>query len=251
MVQLRGRLPGAALVLLLVASSPALAASYNCKGDRRLDAPMQFVADVVGSHVHLSASGGSDKSGWVAPAVWRVYNGAGKQLDYFPKDLLVFVSQDMVKKANLEGLIPGTYTIALTSTDFCNNQGTVTRSINVTTPLPELNPPDLSAPTLVLVGLQTGQFSQIQFRVTDDTGVQKIAVYISGTQIKEYTYYDGVNVRWWFDDYPNDGTKSALEGPNYYVNYPTSYKGQYALVEVDVTDVLGNVSRTSAWMVLL
>ena len=31
---------------------------------------------------------------------------------------------------------------------------------------------------------------------------------------------------------------------------PTSYKGQYVLVEVDATDVLGNVSRTSAWMVL-
>ena len=41
-----------------------------------------------------------------------------------------------------------------------------------------------------------------------------------------------------------------LEGPNYYVKYPTSYKGQYVLVEVDVTDVVGNVSTTSAWMVL-
>lgn len=36
----------------------------------------------------------------------------------------------------------------------------------------------------------------------------------------------------------------SLEGPNYYVNYPTSYKGQYVLVEVDAIDVLGNGSRT-------
>ena len=75
-------------------------------------------------------------------------------------------------------------------------------------------------------------------------------MYINGTRIQEYIYYDGTNFRWWFDDYPADNTQSVLEGPNYYVNYPASYQGQYVLVEVDALDLVGNVTRTSAWLVL-
>jgi hypothetical protein len=225
--------------------------STNCKGDRTLDAPMQFTSTVQGSRVHLSALGGSDKTGWVVPSVWRIYNGSGTQVDYFPKGLLIFVSQNMLREANLEGLVPGTsYTIELTSVDFCNNAGTVRQSIVLPQPASETNAPALSTPTLASIGLQTGQFTQLQFSVTDDTGIREIAVYVAGTKIQEYKYYDGVGYRWWFDDYPADGTQSVLEGPNYYVNYPTSYQGQYVLVEVDATDALGNVTRQSAWMVL-
>ena len=225
--------------------------STSCKGDRALDTPMQFTATVQGSRVHLSASGGADKTGWVVPSVWRIYDALGKQVDYFPKTVLVFVSDDMLREANLEGLVPGaSYTIELTSVDFCNNAGIARRSIVLPQPASELNTPNLSMPALASIGLQTGQFTQLQFSVTDDTGIREVAVYIAGTKIQEYRYYDGVNYRWWFDNYPADNTQSVLEGPNYYVNYPTSYQGQYVLVEVDATDVLGNVSRTSAWLLL-
>jgi hypothetical protein len=242
---------GAAFVGGFLGSSSPAAAAYNCKSDRRLDAPMQFAATVQGSRVHLSASGGADKSGWVVPSVWRIYDASGKQIDYFPKGLLVFVSENMLREANLEGLVPGaSYTIELTSVDFCNNPGIARKSMTLPQPAAEVNTPNLSTPTLAYIGLQTGQFTQLQFSVTDDTGIREIAVYVAGTKIQEFKYYDGVSYRWWFDNYPADNTQSVLEGPNYYVNYPTSYKGQYVLVEVDATDVLGNVSRTSAWMVL-
>jgi hypothetical protein len=213
---------------------------------------MQFSTGIEGSRVLMSAFGGADKTGWVAPSVWRLFDQSGKQVDYFPKGgVLVFVSQDMLKEANLEGLIAGrTYTIELTSIDFCNNTGKTKASVTLPTPDPETNPPNLSNPSVATIGLQTGQFRQLTFSVTDDTGIQDIAVYINGTKIQDYTYYNGANFRWWFDDYPADDTQSVLEGPNYYVNYPTSYQGQYVLVEVDAVDLVGNVTRTSAWLVL-
>jgi hypothetical protein len=246
----RVRVATAVFILAAGAASQALAGpSYSCKGDKRLDAPMQFTATVLGNQVHVVASGGADKSNWVVPSVWRLY-ASGKLVDYFPKSTLVFVSESMLAKAHLDGLAAGAYDIELTSTDFCNNKGIFRTTVTVTTPQPENDPPTLSTPSLALLGLQTGQFSQIQFSLTDNTGIQRVAVFINGTKLKEFTYYDGVNIRWWCDDYPTDATVSVLEGPNYYVTYPTSYKGQYSLVEIDAVDVVGNVSRTSAWLVL-
>src|SRR4051812_37476796 len=111
-------------VIVAGAASTAFAGpSYSCKGDKRLDASMQFDATVEGSRVHVSAFGGADKSNWVVPSVWRLYTASGTLIDYFPKTTLVFVSESMLANANLEGLVAGAYVIELTSVDFCNNKG--------------------------------------------------------------------------------------------------------------------------------
>jgi hypothetical protein len=41
-------------------------------------------------------------------------------------------------------------------------------------------------------------------------------------------------------------SQSTLEGPNYYVAYSSTYRGQYGLVEVVVEDFRGNRTTTSA-----
>ena len=241
----------AAVVILVVAtfSSPAYAA-YNCKGDKQVDVPIQFVVAKQGAaRVRLSAYGGSDKSGYVVPSVWRLYSG-GRQVDYFPKTNLVFVSKNMLKEANLDGLAPGNYEIELTSLDWCNNARAVRQPLTIAVPSGDAVLPNLSTPTTVLVGLQSGQFSQIQFELTDDSGIQRVTVSINGTIIKDYQYANGVAFRWWFELYPSDNTLSVLEGPYYYVNYADSYKGTYSYVEVVAVDVNGNESRQSAMLVL-
>jgi hypothetical protein len=241
-----------AFSLPATAAPPSKSGSYSCKGDKQLDVPMQFAATVESAgRVHVSAFGGSDKSGVVSPVNWRVYNASGALIDYFPRTNLAFVSPDMLKETNLEGLIPGaSYTIELTSQDFCAHLGTVRNSVTMHPAIPETNPPVVSTPTLVQVGLQTGEFTQLQFAVTDDTGVQDVALYINGTKVAEYEYFDGVSIRWWCDPYPADAVLSVLEGPNYYVNYPTTYKGSYASVEVVVVDLFGNRSTSSAQLLL-
>jgi hypothetical protein len=228
-------------------ASPASAGSYNCKADRKLDVPMQFTPLVDGDgRVHVSAFGGSDKSRYVAPSAWRVYNAANAQIDYFPKGMVVFVSMDMFKETNIDGLQPGgTYTIELDSVDFCNNVGVVKKSITMPSGTRESTPPVLSTPALVQVGLQSF-VTELQFSVTDDSGVQQVSVFVNGAMIASYTYDNGVSLRWWTDYYPYDNTLSTLEGPNYYVAYPDAYRGHSAQVDVVVTDVYGNQSTKSA-----
>ena len=235
----------AALTLLLSANDAH--AAYSCRGDRRLDVPMQFTPVVQSAgRVHVSASGGSDKSKSVAPSAWRVYDSSNVQVDYFPKGMMAFVSMNMFREVNVEGLLPGeTYTIELDSVDFCNNVGIVKKTVTMAVTLAETNAPSVSAPALVQVGLQAF-FTELQFSTTDDTGVSEVAVYANGVQLADYVYYDRTHVRWWCDYYNADNTLSTLEGPNYYVSYPDSMKGSSALVEVVVTDVYGNQTVQSA-----
>lgn len=89
----------------------------------------------------------------------------------------------------------------------------------------EVNAPDLSTPTLAVVGGFGFSSTVLSFSVTDDSGIQDLEIYINGTKVAEFHYCDGVSVRWWADNYPDDGVQSTLEGPIYYVSYPSSYKG--------------------------
>jgi len=58
----------AALVVVFCGSASQAVAAPNCRSDRKLDVPMQFVVDIQSAaRVHVSAYGGSDKSGWVIP----------------------------------------------------------------------------------------------------------------------------------------------------------------------------------------
>jgi hypothetical protein len=220
----------------------------NCKSDKILDVPMPFVVDVQSAgRVHLSASGGSDKSGAVFPLGWHLFDSSGTQIDYFPTSDLGFASQDMLKETNLEGLVPGaTYVIQLVSSDLCGHQGFTRQVVTMPQATPEFNPPVLSAPTLVRTGIQVGQFTAIQFSVTDNTGIQDVTISINDTVIQEFKYFDGATFRWWCVPYAADGVQSTLEGPNFYVYYPDSYKNQSALVEVVAVDLFGNRSVTSA-----
>jgi hypothetical protein len=223
---------------------------YNCKSDRALEKPMQFSATVHGARVHLSAFGGSDRSPWVAPSEWRIFDASGKQLDRFPKALLVGgVSRDMLKETNLEGLVPGTaYIIELISTDFCLNAGSVRQPLLLTAPVSDGNLPVVSEPSLVSTGFGGFQSPKLFFSAVDDTGIRTVAVYLNGTKTSDVTYYNGSSFRWWADEYPHDGVKSTLEGPVYTLSYPASYRGQYVLVEIDVVDVFGNAATAQAWL---
>ena len=96
-------------------------------------------------------------------------------------------------------------------------------------------------------GSGTGTRVQIEgIDVTDETGLQNVSVSIDGNVVQTYTYENGVNFRWWFDNYPFDNSLSSLEGPCYYVNIPDSYKGQSHLVEVIAVDIYGHRTVTSA-----
>jgi hypothetical protein len=236
---------GAALIATSVASSASAGPAYNCKSDRRLDVPMQFSAVIESNgRVHLSASGGSDKSGWVAPynnGAWRVLNAANVLVTRFTDSLFLFASTDLLKETYVEGLLPGTYTIELTSTDLCGNRGKNQRSITIGQPALEATPPVISAPQLTLVGGYLGATSySLYFTATDDTGIKRLTVEVNGHPIVEYNYFNGTSYRWWTAFYPEDSTLTAFEGPGFYVSYPAEYKGLCG-VQVTGEDVHGNL----------
>jgi hypothetical protein len=239
-----------AIIVLLTLPSQALArgGSYNCKGDKAVDVPMQMNAVVESAgRVHLYASGGSDKSGLLQPWTWNLYDGSGRKVDYFPKADLGFASPNMLKDTSLEGLIPGlSYTLELISRDFCGNQASQKKTVAMPYTGPEVISPVLSPTDLVQVGFGTTSFKYLHFSVTDNTGVQDVATYINGIKVSESKYYDGVSFRWWCDNYPDDGVQTTLEGPNYYIYYPDSFRGQPGSVDVVITDVYGNTTMTSA-----
>jgi hypothetical protein len=246
----------AAAVAVVVLPAPASAKVYSCKNDKALDSPMRIAVEQQSvDRLHLSAFGGSDRSAVVTPVRWTLYDASGKTLSSFPQGLLVWVSANMLKEANLEGLALGAaYTVGLTSADFCNNQVTVKQTITVNpqTALvqgPEANAPSLSAPRTIQTG-SVGSFTNITFSVTDDSGINELEVFINGAKTHDFQYHDGMAYRWWFDNYPDDNTISTLEGPNYYLPYPATYQGQLAFVEVVATDIYGNRTTTSSWLPL-
>ena len=242
---------GIAAVALGVAtmfpSQASAGPSYSCKRDKQLDVAMQFaVTEQAAGKIHVSAYGGSDKSTVVTPAEWRVYNATGTKIDYFPKALMIWVSMNMFKETNIDGLEPGaTYTVELASKDFCNNVKTVRKTITMPPAGNDAQAPELSAPGLVAIGM-AGSTNVLNFTTDDDSGTGQVSVFISGDKIAEFVYDNGVNVRWWTNDYPDDNSQSTLEGPNYYVAIPDQYKGQAHDVEVVVTDVNGNQSTSNA-----
>jgi hypothetical protein len=233
---------------LLVASGSAEA--QNCKSDRRLDEPMSFAVTIESAgRVHVSASGGKDKSGWIIPlgsGAWRLYDHAGRKLDQFTRASLGFASNDMLKETTIEGLSGGgTYTIELASQDYCNNKGTFRRTITMPAIYPEAQAPTVSAPTIVRTGFLTAD-QKIHFSATDDTGVARVAIFINGTLVSESRYTDNAAFRWWCDEYTLDSVTSTVEGPNTYFSYPSAYQGQACLVEIVVEDMLGNVTTSQA-----
>jgi hypothetical protein len=237
--------------LLATFSSRAYAGpANNCKSDRRLDAAMQFAVDVQSAaRVHVSAYGGSDRTNYVVPYYWRVYNSQGRQVDSFPRTPLVFVSPNMLRETNIEGLLPGeSYTFELTSRDSCNNLGVVRKAITMPSLSAESNAPEVTNPAIVMVGILGAESRRVQFAATDETGVQEITMLINGTVVSNQKY--GVTFRWWCDDYPDDEVLSGFEAPNYYLAYPNSYAGTYSLVEVVVVDVAGNTTTLSAMLFL-
>src|SRR3954453_16077170 len=96
-------------IVLATFSSPAFAGgTYNCRNDKRVDVPIQFVIDVQSAgRVHVSAYGGSDRSTVLYPTGWTLSDAAGKQIDNFPKAPIVWTSSNMLKEANVEGLAAG------------------------------------------------------------------------------------------------------------------------------------------------
>ena len=232
---------------------PQSADAASCNGDRKLDVPMQFNVTVQGAgRVHVSAYGGADKSGWVIPVAyggWRLYDANGQEVDFFTRADLGFASKDMLKETNIEGLVPGaSYTIQLTSQDFCNNKGTFRRTVTMPDAAPESNAPAVSTPDIVQVGFMSAN-SRLHFSATDDTGIARISIFINGALAKEYRYSDGTAYRWWCDVYPVDGVQSTLEGPNFYWAYPSTYRGA-ATVDIVVEDLLGNQTVRTAQLSL-
>ena len=243
----------ALIYTILLATLPARADAASCNGDRKLDVPMQFNIDIQSaSRVHVSAFGGSDKSGWVIPVAyggWRLYDASGQQVDFFTRADLGFASKDMLKETNIDGLLPGaSYTIELISQDYCNNKGAFRQTVTMPGATAESNAPSVSALSLVPVGFMT-MSSALSFSATDDSGIARVSIFINGVLAKEYRYADGVSFRWWCDEYPVDGVQSTLEGSNFYWKYPSTYAGA-ATVDVVVEDVLGNQTVSSAQLYL-
>lgn len=239
--------------MMIATASPRLVYAGSCKGDRKVDSPMQFTAVVESpGRLHLSAYGGSDRSGWVGigslgQGAWTIKNSSNKQLDSFLTSPLVFASSEMLKEANVEGLVPGeTYIVQLASMDGCSNMAYVTKAITMPVANPESNSAVVSAPDLVQTGFLGSSSFVLHFSATDDTGIEHISIYFNGNLIQEYKYFNDAAFRWWVDPYNLDNTVSTLEGPNYYVSYPTAYAGQYGLVEIVVDDFFGNRVTTSA-----
>ena len=235
---------GVALIATSLASSAFAGPAYNCKADKRLDVPMQFSAVIESNgRLHLSASGGSDKSGWVAPynsGAWRVLNGS-TVVTRFTDGMFAFASTDLLKESYVEGLLPGAYTIELTSTDLCGNRGVTKQSITIKQPAWEGTPPAISAPQLTLVGGYLGATSYtLYFTATDDTGIKRLTIESNGHPIAEYKYFNGTSYRWWTAFYPQDSELTAFEGPSFYVMYPPELKGQCG-VQVTGEDVFGNL----------
>jgi hypothetical protein len=156
---------------------PSHAYAASCRGDRKLDVPMQFVVDIQSpARVHVSAYGGSDKSGWVIPlgyGAWRLYDSSGRQVSFFTSADLGFASNDMLKETNLEGLVPGmSHTIELASQDYCGNIATSRKTMTMPALRVEFNASAVSTPTVVLVGFQTAVSKTLQFSAADDTGIK-------------------------------------------------------------------------------
>ncbi len=245
-----------AFPLILVGAlvvTPRTADAASCKGDRKLDVPMQFDVTIHGpGRVHLSAFGGSDKSGWVIPVTyggWRVYNAFGQQVDFFTRADLGFASYDMLKETNIDGLVPGaSYTIELASQDYCGNTGVFRRTVTMPTAAPESNLPVVSTLDIVQVGFMSAN-SALRFSAFDDSGVARVSISINGTLAKEYRFSDASGFRWWCDEYPFDSVTSTLEGPMFYWKYPTTYSG-LVTVDVIVEDLLGNQTVSSAQLYL-
>jgi hypothetical protein len=241
-----------AFVLSAVAS-PIWSYAASCKGDRKVDSPMQFsVAVESAGRVHLSAFGGSDRSGWVdvgtlGLGAWTIFDASGKQLDLFLRSPLVFASLQMLWETNLEGLTPGaSYTIQLASMDACSNMAYVRQSITMPESTSDDVSPVASTPDIVRTGFLGSSWTVLHFSATDDTGIQRVAIYFNGSLLKEYHYFDNVAFRWWADPYDGDVSQSTLEGPNYYVSYSDTLRGQSGLVEVIVEDFFGNITTSSA-----
>ena len=240
-----------AFVLIVTSASLAHGApSYNCRKDKVVDVPIQFRVTVHGDRVRLSTYGGSDRSQVVVLYRWQILNKDNSQLDYFPKGILAFgVSYDMLRETNLEGLVPGTaYQIDLTSQDLCGNSGTSRQTVILPPGNADASRPTVSVPTKTYTGALGYVFPNIQFTATDDSGIREATVYVNGSPIQSYKYYDGVNFRWWTENYAADGVQSTLEGPFFLTPYPAAYQGQYVFVEIEVTDTSGNTTTTSAWM---
>jgi len=250
----RRSFPAALILAILLALLPARVDAASCKGDRKLDVPMQFNAIVQGpGRVHVSAFGGSDKSGWVIPkdyGGWRIYNASGQEIDFFTKADLGFASTEMMKETNIDGLVPGaSYTIELTSQDYCNNKGVFRRAITMPSGPQETTAPAVSTLDVVQVGFMTGN-PALRFSTLDDSGVARVSISINGVLAKEYRYSDATGFRWWCDDYPIDGTQSTLEGPIFYWKIPAIYQGAAATVEVIVEDLFGNQTVRTAQLYL-
>jgi len=245
-----------ALALILTGAHvliPRTADAASCKGDRKLDVPMQFNVVVQGpGRVHLSAFGGADKSGWVIPVAyggWRLYDVYGRQVDFFTRADLGFASKEMLKETNIDGLAPGaSYTIELISQDYCNNKGSFRSTLTMPQTVVESNNPAVSTLDVVQVGFMTAN-SALRFSATDDSGIAHVSIFINGLLAKEYHYGDDVSFRWWCDEYPVDSVQSTLEGPNFIWTYPSTFRGP-ATVDVIVEDLLGNQTIRSAQLYL-
>ena len=236
----------AALVVVSLCSSPASAApAYKCRSDKTVDVPMQFTATVQGGRVRLSASGGSDKSGWIAPynnGAWKVFHTSGAQVTRFTESLLAFASTEMLKESSLEGLLPGTYTIQLTSIDLCGNQGKTQRSVTIPYPAGEGNAPVVADLQVMQISSYGASAYSLYFTAADDSGIKRVVVEAgNGSVIAEFNYFDGKSYRWWTEFFPQDSTVTIFEGPAFYVSYDSAYKGQCG-VRVLVEDLAGNQS---------
>jgi hypothetical protein len=203
--------------------------------------------------LHLSAFGGADKSNYVEPNIigaWRLYDAAGKQLTQYTDSMLVFASLDTLTEAYVEGLTPGSYTVDLTSMDFCGNQGHTRRPLTIPAPGFETNLPQISGPRVMQVTSLGATAWVVNFSAADDSAIKHVALYIDGNVIVDYSYFNGTSFRWWTGYYPNGSSLSALEGPTYYVGYPDSYKGQMHTVTIVADDLVGNRSIATAQLVL-
>lgn len=213
----------------------------NCKSDRVMDLAMNVLATPLNPFkVRLEASGGSDRSGYVQPYMYQIIDSAGLTVLNAPHNIYTGDAANL-RTIEIMNLNPGeTYRVILTSRDFCANIATSETQFS----LPVVTQTEVNAPKITrdlqvdIFWILLGYSSYIRVFATDDTAMKRVKFKINGI-----VYLDReLGIKWVASGTGTSEGSTSYEGEQYELAVPQQEQGKYADVEVQLTDVFGNVT---------